>query len=304
MLAAFLTAMLWSVATVSAGQGARLIGGVTFNLTRLLLAALLLGLWGHILGSGLQGSWVGWFVLSGVIGFGVGDLAGYAAIHRVGSRLFTLVTHCLSMPIAALLEWVWLGTRLRLSEVFWAALILLGVSVATTLPGQLGRTRRELWLGVSFGAVAALTQALGAVISRKAYAIALAGGVSVDAGTATYQRVLGGAAMVLLIALGLSRSQSIQPGTLATGPAKARDWRRVPPWLVLHTLSGPVVGVACFQWALSTTPAGVVLPILAIVPLLVMPLAYFVEGEAPTARTLGGGVVAVAAACALAAGRQ
>ena len=49
-----------------------------------------------------------------------------------------------------------------------------------------------------------------------------------------------------------------------------------------------------------TTPVGVVLPIVAITPLVIIPFSFYLEGERPTRRSLLGGAVAVLGAAALA----
>jgi len=48
------------------------------------------------------------------------------------------------------------------------------------------------------------------------------------------------------------------------------------------------------QWALKTNPTGIVLPVVAITPIVIIPFARYMEGERPTIRSLIGGVVAVA----------
>ena len=63
---------------------------------------------------------------------------------------------------------------------------------------------------------------------------------------------------------------------------------------------GAALGVSCYQWALSSTPSAIVLPTVALTPLLVIPFAYFLEHERPSARSLLGGAIAVAGAVALA----
>jgi len=68
----------------------------------------------------------------------------------------------------------------------------------------------------------------------------------------------------------------------------------------MNTICGPTVGVSCFQWALKTTATGVVLPIIALTPLVVIPFTAKFEGEKPGVRSLIGGVLAVAGAVALA----
>jgi drug/metabolite transporter (DMT)-like permease len=59
-------------------------------------------------------------------------------------------------------------------------------------------------------------------------------------------------------------------------------------------MAGPAFGVSCYQWALMTKPTSIVLPIVATTPLVVMPLAHYIEGDRITWRTLMGGVLAVA----------
>ena len=78
-------------------------------------------------------------------------------------------------------------------------------------------------------------------------------------------------------------------------PPAARDkWRRIWPWVAMNSLAGQTLGVSCLQWALETTPTGIVMSIVALTPLTVMPLARIFEGEKITARSLLGGAIAVA----------
>jgi len=51
---------------------------------------------------------------------------------------------------------------------------------------------------------------------------------------------------------------------------------------------GPVLGVTCFQWALSTTKAGIVQSIVATSPLATIPLAAWLEGGWPRPVYYGG----------------
>jgi drug/metabolite transporter (DMT)-like permease len=81
---------------------------------------------------------------------------------------------------------------------------------------------------------------------------------------------------------------------------KAGLWQSVWPWIVLNGVSGPVLGVSCFQWALKSTPTGIVLPIVALTPVVIIPFTWYWEKERPNVRSLAGLVVAVAGAVALA----
>ncbi|HYP17351.1 MAG TPA: EamA family transporter [Opitutus sp.] len=60
-----------------------------------------------------------------------------------------------------------------------------------------------------------------------------------------------------------------------------------------------MIGVSCYQWSLATTPSGLVLPIVACTPLVVIPLSYWLEGERPARRSLLGAALAVLGCVAL-----
>ncbi len=288
MIPSFLTVGLWAFTVVAASRAARLVGGAAANLGRLALATMLLALWAHLFGKGLQGGSLWWFVLSGCIGFGLGDIAAFEAMPRIGPRLTSLAVTCLSPPIAAVIEWAWLGTRLTHAQMIWGAVILVGVAVALAPKEHLHLGRRGLFVGALCGGLAGFGQGFGAVLSRRAYQIA---GHTIDAGTATYQRAIGGVIIVAAFLIFTNWRQGER--------APKRNWRAGWIWVVAHALTGPTLGVSCFQWALSTTPSGIVLPIVATTPLAVIPFAYFMEGDRPSVRSLVGGLIAVAGAVAL-----
>src|SRR5262249_1401163 len=73
-----------------------------------------------------------------------------------------------------------------------------------------------------------------------------------------------------------------------------RKWLRAGPWILANSLAGQTLGVSFMQRAFETTPTGLVLSIIATTPIVVMPLVYVFEGERPTRRSVGGGLVAVA----------
>ena len=73
--------------------------------------------------------------------------------------------------------------------------------------------------------------------------------------------------------------------------------------MIANGLAGPVLGVGCYQWALATTPSGIVLPIAATAPLLSIPIAFWLEGDRPPRRAILGGVLAVGGCIALTAAK-
>lgn len=294
------------MSAVCGNRSAKLIGGTEANFWRMCFAALLLGLYGELLGVGLNGSAFPILFISGCIGFGIGDMALFQALPRLGSRLSVMLTLCLSSPLAALIEWMWLGTTLSIAESVCAIVILAGVALALAPGKHLTIARPELIWGLSFGLVASVCQALGAVLSRKAFAVSKLAGEEIDGITSAYQRIVGGVAVGALFLLFVKRGSIFE--TFFGGPAAANGaseerksrWRRAWPWVLANGLVGPALGVSCYQWALKTTPTGVVLPIVAITPLVIIPFSYHLEGERPSLRSLAGGALAVAGAASLA----
>jgi drug/metabolite transporter (DMT)-like permease len=290
---------------VFAGRTSRILGGTAANFWRLCLATVLLGAWSHGFGNGFGGGAFWLFFLSGCIGFGVGDLALYQALPRVGPRLSALLVHCLAAPFAALTEWLWLGTQLTTAQVFSGAVILSGVAIALAPQEHLHLASKCLAIGVLLGICAALCQGMGAVVSRKAYAVTALAGPRIDGLTAAYQRILGGLLIAAPPSIWIMRKNRLQMRQADNPTAAAPQYKRptVWTWVLLNSLAGPTLGVACYQWALETTPSGVVLPILAITPIVVIPFAYLIEGDRPGPRSILGGLIAVAGAVALALAR-
>ncbi|MBI4657457.1 MAG: DMT family transporter [Verrucomicrobia bacterium] len=305
MLPAFLTTILFSISVVSANRLAKLLGGVEANFWRISLATLFLAIWAHGFGAGVTGEAFPVFLLSGSVGFGVGDVALYQALPRLGSRLCVMLVHCLAAPFAALTEWWWLGTTLTVAQMVWSSIILAGVGVALAPGEHLAIPPRVLSVGILYGVLAAFGQGFGAVLSRKAYHVAQSAGESIDGLSAAYQRILAGwvVAAVLLLAVKQFARMRNDGVTREHNPASIRirgKWGMTWRWILLNALCGPTLGVGCYQWALLTTPTGIVLPIVAIAPLVVIPFARIMEGERPGVRSLTGGAMAVAGAVGLA----
>ncbi|MCL5097429.1 MAG: DMT family transporter [Candidatus Omnitrophica bacterium] len=295
------------MSAICANRTAQLLGGTVANFWRLVLAAVLLAVWAHTVGSGLEGSALPYFLLSGCVGFGLGDLALFQALPRLGSRLTVLLVQCLAAPFAGVCEWLWLGVGLSGFQILCGATILVGVAIALSPGPSVNPGSRRMVSGILYSLLAAFGQGFGAVLSRKAFAVAESLGQSIDGPTAAYQRILGGLAVGGLFLWFVNRRQVRSWRGDNTDERSARldnsgkQWRMAWPWIVFNSLSGPALGVSCYQWALKTTPTGVVLPIVATTPLVVIPFAHFFEGDPLRARSLIGGVIAVVGAVVLVA---
>jgi drug/metabolite transporter (DMT)-like permease len=300
VLASFLTTLLFATSVVCATQSARLLGGTEANFWRLAVATALLAVWAHTFGQGLTGASFALFLISGVIGVGA-DVFLFQALPRLGSCLSLLIIQCFSALSAATLEWVWLGTKLSFRQAAACALILAGVAVALAQGKHLEAKKGVLAAGICFSFLAAFGNGFGAVISRKAYAVAAQVRQDIDGGTAAYQRLIGGLFVAGVCLLVVKRREIIAQVAHSSPPRlpEAEKWRRVWPWVLANAFAGQTLGVTCYQWALKTTPTGLVLAIVATAPLVVIPIASVLEGEKIEARSVIGGFIAVTGAILL-----
>jgi len=305
VLASILTTFLWSFSIVCGARSSRVLGGVEANFWRLALAAIFLGAWAHTFGQGESGASFPIFVLSGVIGLGA-DIFLFQALPRIGSRLSSLTIQCGSALFAPTVEWFWLGTRLTPWQIACCLTIIAGVAIGLAPGKHLNISRATLLSGIGFGVLASIGNGMGAVLTRKGYEIAQNAHQHIDDATSAYQRLIGGlfmAALVVLLARRRDVARQIEnPEPLAL-PAREK-WRLAWPWVVGNAIAGQTIGVACYQWALRTTPAGLVLAVIATTPLTVIPFAYKLEGERPNFRSVIGGAIAVLGVVLLAASKR
>lgn len=105
MVPAFITTVLWSSCVIAARRSIDQLGENLANLARILLALVVLAALAHLFGLGLGGGGLFSFVLSGVVGFGMGHIGVFCALPRLGSRLSVLIMPCLAAPVAGLAEW-------------------------------------------------------------------------------------------------------------------------------------------------------------------------------------------------------
>jgi drug/metabolite transporter (DMT)-like permease len=291
MLGAIGTTLCFALTPIFANRSAGRLGSIPANFWRLAVAAMALGIWAFFFGSGIHTRAMIWFFTGGVAGFGVGGVSMFLSLPRLGSSLSTLIVQCVSALVAAAVEFAWLGTALTGYQMLWAALALAGVAVGL-MPRSMERVSPEKFrAGVGWALLSAAGQGAGAVFSRKAFAVAASLREHVDPGTAAYHRALGGLAfggIVLAIVASSGRGSVF------------RDWRSWP-WVLANALTGPILGVTCYQWALRTTPAGLVQPIVAIAPLLTIPFAIWIESAAkPRLRYYAGALLAIAGATGIA----
>jgi drug/metabolite transporter (DMT)-like permease len=169
-LAALTAAFIWACGSIVYTGVGRQITPLALNFTKGWIAIALLCLTFLLTGQSIPSIEFTPFLmlfLSGVIGIGFGDTAYFSALNCIGARR-TLLFETLSPPLSAILALIFLQEQLAISAWFG-----IGLTIAGVIWVILERTsdRHENFrprLGSFYGILAALGQAMGAVMSRSA----------------------------------------------------------------------------------------------------------------------------------------
>jgi len=195
-LAALTCAVLWAIAARLFKQLGQSFSPLLLNFWKGLVAAVLLLIAVQFLPSPtISTSTLMLLLVSGVIGIGLGDTFFFQAINRIGDSQTLLVAETLAPILTALLAIAWLSEWL--TTVQWLAVAIIILSVDMVIRYQRKQTNSTFDItGVGYAGLAALCQALGAVISRQVLTT-----TDLDALNASLIRLLGGMAIIVVLML-------------------------------------------------------------------------------------------------------
>lgn len=281
-IAALGAAFLWALATVIFGRLGKYLSPLVLNVTKGAIAVLLLSLTLGLLRQapvGLNGTTFSLLLASGILGIGVGDTAYFAALNRLGPRR-ALLMETLAPPMAALIALICLGEALSLTAWMGIGLTLLGVVwvISERVPQPPGVVPSANWRGIGLGILAALGQAVGAVLSRAALA-----DTSVAPLWSTLLRLLAGLALMVSIL----RWQG--PVAHQLRPLRSAN---VLGGLVLAAFLGTYLALYLQQTALKYAETGIAQALTSTSPLFILPIAAL-TGDPISLRAVGGVVVAL-----------
>ena len=283
-LAALGAAGLWAFTALAIEQAARRIGSLTVNLIRLVLAFgfLCLASW---ISRGLplpvdasRHAWI-WLAVSGLVGFVFGDLCLYRAYLVIGPRLSTLMMSLVPL-LTTVVGWLALREVLTGRDLLGMGLTVTGIAWAVIdrsrswSEAQAGRPPLS---GLALGFGGALGQAGGLILSK-------IGIGSYNAFAATQIRVLAGIAGYSLMFFVLRWWPNVRTGL--------RD-RRALGFAALGAFFGPFIAVSLSLIAIRSTLSGVAASIMALTPVLIIPLVVLLRRERVGLGGVLGALVAV-----------
>lgn len=281
-LAALSVAGLWAVTSVVYGRIGQRIPPLELNLIKGTIAIALL-----VFTIFLQSDFLATIpattlyplLLSGVVGIGLGDTAFFTTLNCLGARR-ALLMETLAPPITAILALIFLQEKLSLAAMCGILLTILGVAWVVTerVPDSCDRPI-NLKRGISFGILAAMASASGAVLSRGVLAT-----TNISPLWAALLRLCG-CVLILLPWAWLRQKQSyFQFKTLRS--------KKIIGAIFFAAFAGTYLGIWLQQIALKLTAAGIALTLTNTSPLFVLPIAVCI-GERVSIRAILGVVIAL-----------
>lgn len=296
-LAALGTAGCWAVSALAFAAAGRRVGVLPLNLIRLVMALgfLILAAWvlrGLPLPVDASPRAWGWLAVSGLVGFLFGDLCLFRSYVLIGPRLASLMMS-LAPLLTALIGWRVLGELLSGRDALGMALTVGGIAWAVLderdpaiSAAELGEpaerpaspASRRLAAGLVLGFLGALGQAGGLVLSKLGM-----GGY--DAVAATQVRVIAAIAGYTLFVAAVRGWPRV---------ATALRDRRALAFTAVGAFFGPFLGVSLSLFAVRHTVSGVAASIMALQPVLIIPLVVLLHRERVGIGGIAGALMAVA----------
>ncbi len=278
-----LTAVFWTVTSLSFESASHRIGSLSVNILRLIIGFAFLSVY-NLFHRGIAfptdagtHNWI-WLTLSGFVGFVFGDLFLFKSYTIIGSR-FSMLIMTLVPPITAFFSFLMLGERLTLFNYLGMSLTFSGIALAVlNRDGENDRLSLKLSpRGVLYALGGALGQALGLVLSK-------VGLQDYDPFAATQIRIIAGIAGFSVLIAFLGRWRNI---------VKATTDRSGMLFTILGSFFGPFLGVSLSLISVKYTEAGIAATIMALVPVFIILPAVVLYKQKVTWAEIAGAFLSV-----------
>jgi len=281
-LSALFTAFLWSASSMVFAAATKQAGSFQVNITRLILAAVYLVFFITLMGLDIRmsGAQILYLGISGVIGLSLGDTFLFKAFQELGARISMLIMS-IAPAIAAVLAYVVLDESLSTVGVLGIVITVSGIAIVV-LDRSTVDSKQILITpsGIAYGVLAAVGQGAGLVLAKMAFR---EGGL--DGFVATAVRIIASLVVLLPVAVMTKRFRN---------PYRMFNDQRKAFWLTaVGSVLGPFLGISFSLMAIEYTKVGIAATIMAIVPILMLPMVRFVYKEKLTWRAILGACAAV-----------
>ncbi|MCK4858812.1 MAG: DMT family transporter [candidate division Zixibacteria bacterium] len=166
---ALATAVVWAFAVIMFKRSGESVHPIALNLFKDVLAFLLLVPTAYLFGEDLlraapfQDYLL--LVVSGIIGIGIADTFYFKGLNKIPAGLLAIIA-CMYSPTIISLSIVFLGESLTMLQLVGAFLIVTAVLTGVSRKGLRTVGRRNLFLGMLFGLIAVVANAVGIVMIK------------------------------------------------------------------------------------------------------------------------------------------
>jgi drug/metabolite transporter (DMT)-like permease len=285
-------AFSWTATALLSEFGSKRLGNLTLNVLRMALALLfsvvLFGVvTGNILPPGASAEACGWMLLSGLVGYVIGDFCLFQCYIIIGSRYGQLFM-TLAPLSAALMAWVTLGQQMTLMSILAMLVTLFGISISVLGRGEHHKVSLKLPLnGILFAIGAAVCQGVGLVLSKIGmdyYEPSASMPEWLVPFSANFYRCVAG---IIGFTLLLYYRDGIGPLREAMHDKKGLYVATAT------TIFGPFVGVGFSLMAVQYTAAGIASTLMAMTPIIIILPAYWLFHEKITWKAILGALISV-----------
>lgn len=288
-------AFSWTATALLSEMGSKRMGNVTLNFVRMAItlvfsAILFWVVTGSPLPAKASGEAYMWMMLSGLVGYVIGDFCLFQCYIIIGSK-FGQLFMTLAPITAAIMAWFTLGQEIRPMGIVAMVVTLTGIAITVLGRGD-GSHRLSLKLplnGVLFAIGAAVCQGVGLVLSKIGmdhYEASLAAPCEpwILPFYANVFRCLAGiTGFFLLLAFREGFTSLRKNVTNRTSMTVA----------TLTTIFGPFVGVGCSLLAVQYTSAGIASTLMALTPIIIILPAWWLFKQPITAKSVLGALISV-----------
>ena len=286
-------AFSWTATALLSEFGSKRLGNLTLNVLRMALALLFsMVLFWVVMGEplptmGASAEACGWMLLSGLVGYVIGDFCLFQCYIIIGSRYGQLFM-TLAPLAAALMAWVTLGQQMTMMSIVAMLVTLLGIGISVLGRGEHHKVSLKLPLnGVLYAIGAAVCQGVGLVLSKIGmdhYEAVADMPEWLVPFSANFYRCMAGIIGFLLL---LYFRDGMAPLREAVHDGKGLSVATAT------TIFGPFVGVGFSLMAVQYTAAGIASTLMAMTPIIILLPSYWLFHEKITWRAVLGAVISV-----------
>lgn len=284
-------AFSWTATALLSELGSKRLGNLTLNVLRMALALLfsMVMFWvvmGSPWPSGGTIEAYGWMLLSGLVGYVIGDFCLFQCYVIIGSRYGQLFM-TLAPLAAALTAWIALGQQMSAVSIVAMLVTLSGIAISVLGRGEHRRVSLSLPLsGVLFAVAAAVCQGVGLVLSK-------IGMDHYDASSIPAWLVPFSANFFRCVAgiVGFSLLLYLREGFSPL--REALHDRKGMSVATATTIFGPFVGVGFSLMAVQYTSAGIASTLMALTPIIIILPSYWLFRQRITWRAVVGALISV-----------